>query len=190
LTQTQSAGNTLYCSYIKTRLLRHHKKNTEKKYIHIGRIIGAHGIAGEIKMETYTNSPDFIARFPRIIINGKEHRLNSMRRHKNLALITIEDYNSKDSADSLAGENVFAFIEDAGLESGEFFISEIIGFSAADADTGIIFGRVSDYLELPGHAVWVTTTESGEKLIPAAAEFVKTIDAEKRTVFFRLIEGL
>jgi len=161
-----------------------------RQYICVGRVSGSHGIAGEVKIDTYTDTPEFFTGFRRLRVNNRFISVISARVHNGRALVLFQGFSTRDEADTIKGAEVYAAREDIRLEKGEHLIADIIGYAAVDADTGEVFGTVSDYLDLPGHAVWITMSKTGEKLIPAAPEFVRRIDAVGRSVHFHLIEGL
>ena len=46
-------------------------------YIEAGRITNTHGVAGEVKIEVWLDSPEFMKKFRRVFVDGQELRLLS-----------------------------------------------------------------------------------------------------------------
>ena len=58
----------------------------------VGHITTTHGIKGELKCYTDFSRQDLVFHEnQKVYINGKEHRLTSLRTHKNHYLITLDD---------------------------------------------------------------------------------------------------
>jgi hypothetical protein len=48
----------------------------KKKYLEVGKIVGTHGLKGEVRIEPWCDSPEFLARFRRLYDkDGKETRV-------------------------------------------------------------------------------------------------------------------
>ena len=52
----------------------------KKRFIEAGRITNTHGIAGEVKIEVWLDSPRYFKTFKRLFIDGREERLRSSPR--------------------------------------------------------------------------------------------------------------
>ena len=63
-----------------------------KQYLEVGKIVGTHGIKGEVRVEPWCDSPSFLSKFKTLYFNqGKEEIKVSCRPHKNIALVKIAD---------------------------------------------------------------------------------------------------
>jgi len=159
--------------------------------VRVGEIVNTHGVHGEVKILTETDTPEFLLRFKRLLIGGREYAVEKIRVHKGAVIAKLKTVDGVDAAQSLRGSEVLAYKSDAALPEGTMFVADIIGFSAADDETGKCIGKVTDYLALPSSGVYVITDESGKEiLIPDVAEFSRGIDALSATIRFKLIEGL
>ena len=49
----------------------------KKQYIEAGRIVNTHGVAGEVKIEVWLDSPQFLKSFRRCFIDKREVKLLS-----------------------------------------------------------------------------------------------------------------
>ena len=161
--------------------------------VEAGIIVNTHGVHGAVKIEPWTNTPEFLCAFKRLYIGEKEHEVLSLGVHKNHVIAMLEGIETVQDAASLRDVKVFFEKSDAKLGEGEFFIADLIGLEAVDDETGLRFGVISDYLTATAQGVYVITTddaERGEMLIPNVPQFVEKIDAAAGNVRFHLMEGL
>lgn len=163
------------------------------EFIEAGIIVNTHGVRGTVKIEPWTNTPEFLRAFKRLFIGGIEYAVIGASVHKNHVLATLRGVETVQEATALRGKKVSFAKEDADLEEGEHFVEDLIGLTAVNDETGESFGKITDFLPLPSNGVYVVDTLNdghGDTLIPAVAEFVKKIDVENGCIRFRLIEGL
>jgi 16S rRNA processing protein RimM len=78
---------------------------------------------------------------------------------------------------------------EAKLSEGQYFISDLIGFTAIDEASGSILGNVTDIISLPGGDV-IEIKGQREILVPLRPEFVIERNMENKTITLRLIEGM
>ena len=159
-----------------------------KEYVAAGKIVNTHGVAGEVKMELWLDSPRFFRRFGRVFIGGRELKILTSREHKGHLILKIEGYDDINASMALKGRTVEVLRADAGLKDGEYFIQDIIGFSVVDETLGEI-GTLAEVEETPASLLYVVRGES-EHLIPAVEEFVLSVDLGRGEIRVRLIEGM
>ena len=157
-------------------------------YIEAGRIVNTHGVAGEVKIEVWLDSPQLLRRCGRIFLNGAEKKLLSGKVQKNFLIAKLEGVEDVNAAMQLKGKDVFIAREDAKLPRGAYFIQDILGASVRD-EQGREIGRLTDVLERPASNVYVVQGEQ-EHLIPAVPAFILNTDAEAGVITVRLIEGM
>ena len=157
-------------------------------YIEAGRIINTHGIAGEVKIEVWLDSPRFMRKFKRLFINGTELAMLSSREHKGFLLAKLEGIEDVNAAMALKGKTVYIDRADAKLPKGSFFLSDIIG-AAVVTEEGEEIGKLVDVIENPTQRVYIVRGET-EHLIPAVPEFIRSVDTENGIVTVHLIEGM
>ena len=179
------------------------------EYIEAGKIINTHGVAGELKLEVWLDSADYMKRFKRIFVakiplftdnraaSGAgncpeltEYRVLSLRNQKGFALAKLEGVTDINMAMELKNRTVYVRREDAGLKPGEYFLCDIVGASVVDDRLGEI-GVLKEIFESPAQPVYVVKGET-EHLIPAVPEFVKGVDFSGviPVVHVSLIEGM
>ena len=159
-----------------------------EKFIEAGRITNTHGVSGDVKIEVWLDSPDFLKRCKRVFINEKEYRFRSARQQNRFLIVSFEEIEDVASAMPLKGKKVYIDRDDAPLKKGEFFLQDIIGIRVVDQNGGEV-GVLREILEAPASAVYVVQGES-EHLIPAVPEFIMDTDVENGVLTVKLIEGM
>lgn len=160
----------------------------KKQYIEAGRIVNTHGVAGEVKIEVWLDSPQFLKSFRRCFIDKREVKLLSARVHKGFLIAKLENVEDVNAAMALKGRTVFIDRADARLPKGAFFLQDIIGAAVVD-ESGNEIGKLADVMETPASNVYVVKGET-EHLIPAVPEFILSTDAENGIITVHLIEGM
>ena len=160
----------------------------KKQYIEAGRIVNTHGVAGEVKIEVWLDSPQFLKSFKRCFIDRREVKLLSARVHKGFLIVKLEGVEDVNAAMALKGRTVFIDRADARLPKGAFFLQDIIGASVVD-ESGSEIGKLVDVMETPASNVYVVKGER-EHLIPAVPEFIMSTDADNGIITVHLIEGM
>ena len=161
----------------------------KERFLEAGRIVNTHGIRGEVKIEPWADSPDFIAGFKRLYIDGNPIEVKSARPHRSCVIASLGGVEDLDAAIRLKNKTVYIDREDAKLEEGRHFVADIIGINAVDAATGDGIGAVTDILSLPAGEVYVIKGVR-EVLVPAVPEFVEELNIEAGYMRIRLIEGM
>ena len=160
----------------------------KKQYIEAGRIVNTHGVAGEVKIEVWLDSPQFLKSFKRCFIDRREVKLLSARVHKGFLIVKLEGVEDVNAARALKGRTVFSDRADARLPKGTFFLQDIIGASVVD-ESGSEIGKLVDVMETPASNVYVVKGER-EHLLPAVPEFILSTDADNGIITVHLIEGM
>ena len=157
-------------------------------FIEAGRIVNTHGVAGEVKIEVWLDSPQFLRRFPRVFVNGAEKKLLSGRAQKSFLIAKLEGVEDLNAAMALKGRTITVDRNDVRLPRGTFFVQDILGASVVD-ENGAEIGKLTDVLERPAHNIYVVQGEQ-EHLIPAVPAFILKTDADAGIITVRLIEGM
>ena len=159
-----------------------------KEYVEAGKIVNTHGVAGEVKIEVWLDSPEYFRQFKRLYLGGEERKILSARTHKHFVIARLEGVDDLNAAMALKGRTVEILRADAHLKKGEYFVQDILGFTVVD-EQGNVVGKLIDAEETPASMLYHVKGES-EHLIPAVREFIRDIDAEKEEIRVRLIEGM
>ena len=160
----------------------------KQQYIEAGRITNTHGVAGEVKIEVWLDSPSFLKKCGRVFVDGTPFRLLSTREHKGFLLAKLDGVDDVNSAMRFKGRTVYIDRADAPLPRGAYFLQDIIGARVVD-ETGGDVGTLESIMETPASRIYVVRGEK-EHLIPAVPEFILRTDAEAGVITVHLIEGM
>ncbi len=160
----------------------------KQQYIEAGKIVNTHGVHGEVKIQVWLDSPEFMRRFKTLYIDSKPVKLISSRAHKGFMIALLDGVEDINAAMSLKNKTVYIDRADAPLRRGEYFLCDIIGASVVTED-GESVGTLEDILETPASSVYIVRGET-EHMIPAVPEFVLNTDAENGVITVKLIEGM
>ena len=170
------------------------------RFREIGRVVGAKGVIGELKVAPETDDPARFLELDSVFIGTDpetaEHFVIETAqirpsRFGPTVILTLAGVASRAAAETLCKRRVFASEEDLPAPAtGEYFLSDLIGLDVFDTDS-VRIGRVEDVYDMPGHDVLVIRTDDGrEAMIPAVPEFLKELDLESGRLVVSLIEGL
>jgi len=161
----------------------------KEKLLEAGKIVNTHGIRGELRLQPWADSPDFLAGFERLYIDGAPIKVLSARIHKGCIIAALEGVTDIDSAIRLKNKIVCINRDDSALEEGRHYIADLFGLRALDAETGEELGAVCDVLSLPANNVYVIRG-AREILVPAVPDFVTEVNIAAGYIRFRLIDGM
>lgn len=162
----------------------------QKEYLEAGKIVGTFGIAGEVRILPWCDSPEFLRGFSRLFIDEKPYPVLRTRVHKGMVLALLEGYNNPEDAMALKNKVVFIKRSDAKLPEGSVFVEDMIGLDVFDERRNAVIGKLTEVLNLPASDVYVVKGGKGDILIPAVKEFLRGIDLEKGEIRVATIEGM
>ena len=156
------------------------------QWLETGRIVGTHGVHGEVKVEPWADGPAFLLRFRTVRIREKTFEVEQARVHKEQVLMKLAGVDTMDAAAALRGQVVSIDRADAQLEDGAVFIADLIGLPVFADDAEI--GKITEVISLPANDVYVVKG-AHSYMIPVVKEFVLSIDTDTG-VTVRLVEGM
>ncbi|MBW2218698.1 MAG: 16S rRNA processing protein RimM [Deltaproteobacteria bacterium] len=173
------------------------RNKVKNGFLSAGRIVGAHGIRGEVKVHPHTEPMPTFEAGDRILLRhaaGSEETLNivKLRPHKRLILFTFEGVISRDGAEALNNAEILikrSALPD--LEEGEYYWTDIIGLDVFCINETYL-GSVESVIPTGSNDVYVIKNkENGrETLVPAIHSVITEIDIEKSIMRVDLPEGL
>ena len=166
---------------------------TENPYIECGKVINTHGCFGGLKLESWCNTPKELTELRRLYLKKGteyiEYKVTKASVFKQFVILTLVGVDTMDLALAMKGQTVYAKRKDFHLAKGEYFLADLIGLPVIDAETGKVYGTISETINRGASDIYVVQTENGERMIPAVAEFVDRVDIEKG-IFVRPISGM
>lgn len=155
----------------------------------LGRIAGAFGVQGWIKLQPFGDDPLSWRSMPQWWLSAddgadapdwKPHALRACRSHGKGLVAALEGIADRDAAEALHGFYVGA--PRAALPqtaADEYYWADLIGL-AVENTSGEAFGTVSGLISTGAHDVLQVHDEAGEeRLIPFVAAYVLEVDAAK-----------
>lgn len=161
----------------------------KKQFLEAGQIVNTHGIRGEVRIQPWCDSADFLLDIDTFYLDGKAVKFTGKKVHKTMLIAKPHGIDNANDAALLKGKVLYFNRDDAKLENGQIFIDDLKGLEAVNMETGEVFGKVTDVLKLPASDVYVIKGQ-GEYMIPAVDEFLKKIALDEGRVYFKLIEGM
>lgn len=110
----------------------------KKQFLDSGKIVGTHGIKGEVRIDPWCDSPEFLCAFKKLWLdeNGTEFIEVKPRPHKNIALAKIKGVDTIEAAEKYRGKVVYINRDDINLAEGVHFVQDLIGLEVKDAGNG------------------------------------------------------
>lgn len=167
--------------------------NLLKNYLKIGKIVSTKGLKGELVVECWCDSPEFLGNFKNLYIkNGKEKlQVIKFRTHKRNAVILVENIDNIDKAEELRGHVLYINRKDAKLEDGRYFIQDLIDLDVIDIDSNKNYGKITDVIKTGANDVYqVTNSDGKEYLVPVIKDVVIKIDIPNNTVYIKPLRGI
>jgi 16S rRNA processing protein RimM len=173
--------------------------NKPDDLIEIGKIVGAHGIRGAVKVYSYAESPECFTGCGDLIIvdpRGNRQRWSALwaKPHKNMLRLALKSVESRDDAEALAGHRIFiprACLPP--LEDDTYYWVDLIGMTVCTTG-GETLGVVAEIIRTGANDVYVVEPgpdrREKEILIPAIELVVVEVDIDSRRMRVELPDGL
>ena len=154
-----------------------------ERRILLGRIVGAFGIRGQIKIESWTEPRDAIFRYqPWILrdVQGSEREFQGARGKESgkHLVATFPDVTDRDVVEAMRGTDIYVLRSALPPpKAGEFYWIDLEGFRVVNVD-GVDFGTVSHLFSTGANDVLFVRGDR-ERMVPfVEPDFVKSIDFE------------
>ena len=163
-----------------------------QQYLEIGKITNAHGVMGEVKVQPWCDSPEFFCQFKTLYVDETHWpvKVERARPHKNMVIVKLEGVTDMNGALALRNAVLHIDRNDVNLPEGSFFLADIEGLEARDAQTGEVLGKIAEVLTLPANNVYVIRGGARELMIPAVPAFVAETNVEGGYIRVNMMEGI
>lgn len=163
-----------------------------KRYLEIGKIVSVFGIKGEVKVQPWCDSPEFLCEFDTLYYkSGTPVIVVRSRVQKNIVVMKIEGVDTVEEAQKLRNRVLYMDREDVELEEGAYFVQDLISMKVVDADSGEEYGVITDVTETGANDVYhVRSSEGKMYYIPAIPDVIKETDIENGVMKINPLEGL
>lgn len=163
-----------------------------EQYLEIGKVVSTHGLRGELRVDPWCDSPQFLCQFKTLYLKKGETKLSvSSRPHKTIAIVKAKGIDTIEEAEKLRGRVLYINRSDARLAPGEYFIQDLMGLDVIDIDTSKSYGKITDVLKTGANDVYqVTDEKKRDYLIPVIDDVVKEIDINGGKVLIKPLKGI
>lgn len=164
-----------------------------KKYLEVGRICGTHALKGEVRVEAWADSPEFLCSFKNMYFDEgqKKLKVKGARVHKNIVILKIEGINSIEEADVLRGKVLYIDRNDVQLEEGRYFVQDLIGLKLIDADNGTEYGEICEVSSTYANDIYhIKRNDDKIDLIPAIDDVIAETNIEEGYVKIHRMKGM
>lgn len=146
----------------------------------VGKIVSAHGLRGEIKVITFTDTPEDFCLIPFIYISRKKYEREKARVADGFVLLKLSEINDRNSAERLKGD-IFAQRADITFNKDRFYVIDIIGASVISA--GQLIGTIVEVLKYGFVDTYVVDAQTGNFSFPALEMVIEKIDIANNAIY-------
>lgn len=173
--------------------------STESRYVALGRVVGAHGLRGQLRVRYFGDGPDELLRHEGLVLGTSEDDAGAVTFRVARAVpgragevrMGLDGVTRREAADELRGRLVMTTPDQLEpLAAGEYYGYQLMG-CRVEREDGREIGVVRDIWPMGESDVLVVEDKAGsEHLIPAAAELLREVDIEGRRIVVEVIPGL
>lgn len=164
-----------------------------KKYLEIGKIVAVQGLKGEVRVQCWCDSPEFLCDFETLYFEAGRTpvKIERARVQKTLAIVKLEGTDTVEQAELLRNKILYMDRDDVELEDGCYFVQDLIGLKCLDADSGKEYGILSEVTETGANDVYhIKDGEGKEWLVPAIPDVIIDTDITNGIITIRPLKGL
>ncbi len=163
-----------------------------KKLIETGKIVSVFGIKGEVKVQPWCDDPQLLCELDTLYYkSGTPIEVEHARVAKNIVVMKIKGTDTANDAQKLRNRVLYLDRDDVELEEGAYFIQDLIGLAVKDADSGRVYGEITDVTQTGANDVYHIKAPDGKMYyIPAIKEVVKQTDIQGGEMLITPLEGL
>lgn len=176
-------------------------ESSPESLVAVGRILGAHGREGEIRVRPISNvasrfdeGNDLLLSADGVVAEKRSLHIARSRltisKGKEELILLLRGYRDRDQALRLIGEWLYVKQSEVpAAEEGEYFHYQLLGLKVRTVE-GDDLGELSEILETGSNDVYVVVGSEGEILVPAVSQVVREIDIDEGVMVVDLPEGL
>jgi 16S rRNA processing protein RimM len=159
--------------------------------VEVGRVIGAWGIKGWIKVQPFATDPQALFSTTRWYLRPPDGpgaapppllRVTESREQGGFVVAGAREVADRNAAEALKGARVFvarSSFPTAG--DNEYYWVDLIGCAVVNRE-GVAFGTVADLIDTGAHSVLRVVSGDDERLIPFVAAYIDGVDLQARSI--------
>ena len=164
-----------------------------KRFLEIGKIVAVQGLKGEVRVEAWCDSREFLCEFDTLYFDKGATAVEVVRAHphKNIVLMKIKGVDTVEQAQLLRNKILYMDRDEVELEEGCYFVQDLIGLEVIDNDDGTVYGKICEVTETGANDVYHIKGNDGKiRLIPAIPDVVIETDITNGKMLIHKLEGL
>jgi 16S rRNA processing protein RimM len=145
----------------------------------LGVVIGALGLKGEVKVKTFTETPENLRAYgPLHTRDGRKLTISELRDANGFAIVRFEGVDNRDAAESMKGIELHVSRATLpGTDEQEFYHADLLGLRAEDTEGRSIGKVIAVHNFGAGDVIEIARDDdNGTVLMPFTREMVPTID--------------
>jgi 16S rRNA processing protein RimM len=166
-----------------------------EELIPVGKIIGTHGIRGQMKLHSYSGNFDSLSSVRNVVLRKPDgslcdFALQGAKANNGKFIISLVDFDDIGAVETLVGSELCIRRCDLPeTDADEYYWCDLIGLQVFTDDT-VLLGSVADIFETGSSDIYVVRGGDREYLIPAIADVVKTVDLKNGRMIVTPLDGL
>jgi len=166
-----------------------------EELIPVGKIIGTHGIKGQMKLHSFSGNADSLSAVRSVTLKSpggalQEFAIDCFKANAGKFIIGLKGFDDINQVQQFLGSELcLKRGQLPGLEENEYYWSDLIGLQVF-TDDGILLGSVADIFETGSSDIYVVRGEEREYLIPAIADVIKSVDPAGGRIVITPLDGL
>lgn len=165
----------------------------KKQYLEVGKIVAPSGLKGEVRLQPWADSPNFLLSLKTLYFDGGKTpvKVERARVQKNVVVLKLSDTNDADAANALRGRVLWFNRDDVKLGERVYYVQDLIGLTVVDADNGeIVYGTLKEVSPTGANDVYHIEKDGKTVLIPAIRPVIIETDLDNGIMRIRPLEGL
>lgn len=156
------------------------------KKIYVGKVTGAFGIKGELKVLSDFEMPEKVFKNNNIIyLNDDEHLITNVRFHKNKYLIEIDNIKDINQLPDYRNYKVYIDYQNLKLSDEEYLLDDLLNLEVYDDIT--LYGTVTEVINNKQNPL---IKVNNKYYIPIKSNFIVKVDVKSNKIICQNIEEL
>ena len=164
----------------------------KKQFLETGKIVGTHGIRGMLRVQPWSDSPQFLTEFQYFYTDSSgttKWEAVQIQPHGNIVLLKLKGIDTIEAAERLRGKVLYLDRADITLPEGRYFIEDLVGCTVYNAE-GQLLGSLSDVSATGANDVWHIVKDEREYLVPAIDEVIVSVNIEAQKIVLNPMKGI
>ncbi len=164
------------------------------EFLEVGKIINTHGLRGEVKVVTWTDSPEVFEGLKNVVAKLRTEEKNlvikNVKYQKNNIIVKFDGIDAIEDAQKLKNAVLSASRDELGeLPEGVYYIADLVGCEVFE-DAGKI-GVLADVFTAGASDVYDIKREGKKNLlVPIIDGVLKNVDTRGKRIDIKIPEGL